>query len=89
MKIKLLQRIISGNLVNAQVGGVYNVDEAFGEHLLEIGVAEQLDSTTHEKKVAEDYEPRKKRQSSQSSEEVKASPKKTAEKRKNTPESLL
>ena len=76
MQVKITQRIISGKLANAQVGTVYPVDDGFGQHLIDIGAAQAVET-----KVLKPAEIKKKaaaKKSSPSSPAAKASPKKTA-----------
>lgn len=78
MDIKVTKSFIAGGLPNPIVGRTYTVDDAFGRHLIETGVAESLG---HETKVQKPPAEVKKKGPSASSQAAPAPRKKTRKKR--------
>ena len=53
MEVKIVKNIITASLPEVSIGDVRTVDDEFGKHLVEIGVAEHVESyetkVVHEK----------------------------------------
>ena len=59
MKVKILKNIITALLPEVSIGDTPLVDDAFGDHLIEIGVAEKV--STYETKVIDEKPKTKKK----------------------------